>query len=794
MSETDQELSAAAGRAGDVELRSRAVRVRPATRELLVDHEPVPIERRAFDLLVYLMRHPDRVVDKDELLREVWQGRPVSESTVAQAASRVRKALGGEPDDWIATVYGVGYRFTAPVDAAADAPSDPSGPRRGGVRRAGAPLLGVVLVAVLIAVLAAAWVLDRPTAPEELRIAVLPVQNETNNAELDWVRLGVLPLIDRALDEGGVERVQTNQVLSTLSRYPDADDPAAQARVLRLNTRADRVLVPRLFVDDGGYRLEVASADPALRDLDVQLQGDDVAVLAVAAGASLSESLSRWQGSKRARSGLVTDDPFINEAFARGLDARLRGQWEEAARYFDTVLAAAPELLDAKYHLALVTRRLGDWEYTEQLHAELMDAAREGNDPGMLATVQMASGNLAWRLGNKEDAERFYQQALTHFREHGNANYVANALGNLGILAATRAEYDLAEERMQAALEHYRAVGDRFNEATVLKNIGNLQADQGRYADAERTLLDSLEIRQRLELPVQIALTMSVLGDVEMARGWWAQALAHQQRVFETAERHDSPIMAIQALSDISAALRRLGRLEDAVANAADAYARATELGSPTNQAFALLQQGRAELDRGRSSVATELFERSARVYVDIDQPLGATMARIARAEALLEAGRPDDAEAALAEIDNKASGSDIERLDAAFLGARARLAAARGDEERALQLYERAYRSAQELQIPIEIVDTGGHFGRALLDFGAEPDRVSALAESLSDRADPSASALGFLARFHAPTDPERAMTLGERRRALVGEGWTAEDEAWLEALGSGLVESGAP
>jgi len=631
MSETDQELSAAAGRAGDVELRSRAVRVRPATRELLVDHEPVPIERRAFDLLVYLMRHPDRVVDKDELLREVWQGRPVSESTVAQAASRVRKALGGEPDDWIATVYGVGYRFTAPVDAAADAPSDPSGPRRGGVRRAGAPLLGVVLVAVLIAVLAAAWVLDRPTAPEELRIAVLPVQNETNNAELDWVRLGVLPLIDRALDEGGVERVQTNQVLSTLSRYPDADDPAAQARVLRLNTRADRVLVPRLFVDDGGYRLEVASADPALRDLDVQLQGDDVAVLAVAAGASLSESLSRWQGSKRARSGLVTDDPFINEAFARGLDARLRGQWEEAARYFDTVLAAAPELLDAKYHLALVTRRLGDWEYTEQLHAELMDAAREGNDPGMLATVQMASGNLAWRLGNKEDAERFYQQALTHFREHGNANYVANALGNLGILAATRAEYDLAEERMQAALEHYRAVGDGFNEATVLKNIGNLQADQGRYADAERTLLDSLEIRQRLELPVQIALTMSVLGDVEMARGWWAQALAHQQRVFETAERHDSPIMAIQALSDISAALRRLGRLEDAVANAADAYARATELGSPTNQAFALLQQGRAELDRGRSSVATELFERSARVYVDIDQPLGATMARIAR-------------------------------------------------------------------------------------------------------------------------------------------------------------------
>jgi len=70
--------------------------VRPQSRELDVGGELVPIERRAFDVLVYLMRNAERVVDKDELLREVWGGRPVSESTIAQAVRRIRSVLEGE--------------------------------------------------------------------------------------------------------------------------------------------------------------------------------------------------------------------------------------------------------------------------------------------------------------------------------------------------------------------------------------------------------------------------------------------------------------------------------------------------------------------------------------------------------------------------------------------------------------------------------------------------------------------------------------------------------------------------
>jgi DNA-binding winged helix-turn-helix (wHTH) protein len=63
-------------------------------RELRRGAEFVALPPKAFDLLVFLVRHCDRVVSKDDLLREVWDGRIVSESAVTTQTNAVRRALG----------------------------------------------------------------------------------------------------------------------------------------------------------------------------------------------------------------------------------------------------------------------------------------------------------------------------------------------------------------------------------------------------------------------------------------------------------------------------------------------------------------------------------------------------------------------------------------------------------------------------------------------------------------------------------------------------------------------------
>jgi adenylate cyclase len=72
----------------------------------------VPLGARAFDLLVALIEHRDRVVPKRELLDLVWPGLVVEEANLQVQISMLRKQLGAQA---IATVPGRGYRFVAPV-------------------------------------------------------------------------------------------------------------------------------------------------------------------------------------------------------------------------------------------------------------------------------------------------------------------------------------------------------------------------------------------------------------------------------------------------------------------------------------------------------------------------------------------------------------------------------------------------------------------------------------------------------------------------------------------------------
>jgi hypothetical protein len=76
------------------------------TRQLLRDGEAVPVTGKVFDTLAVLVRHPDRVVGKDELMSAVWPDSFVSEDSLLQNISAIRRALGDDSTQpkYIATI------------------------------------------------------------------------------------------------------------------------------------------------------------------------------------------------------------------------------------------------------------------------------------------------------------------------------------------------------------------------------------------------------------------------------------------------------------------------------------------------------------------------------------------------------------------------------------------------------------------------------------------------------------------------------------------------------------------
>src|SRR6476646_6895534 len=99
----------------------------PKKRTLTRAGSPVALTGRAFDVLLFLAQHPNRLVTKEELLRAVWGDTFVEEGNLAQYVSHLRKALGDASEDTrlIVTIARKGYQFTADVTVgdAADPPT-----------------------------------------------------------------------------------------------------------------------------------------------------------------------------------------------------------------------------------------------------------------------------------------------------------------------------------------------------------------------------------------------------------------------------------------------------------------------------------------------------------------------------------------------------------------------------------------------------------------------------------------------------------------------------------------------
>ncbi len=94
--------------------------------EFLRDGQPVAITPKAFDALVLLVRNRHRVVSKDEILKAVWRDAFVSDDSLSQCISSLRRLLADDSAEpqFIATIPRRGYRFIAAVtDASPPAPA-----------------------------------------------------------------------------------------------------------------------------------------------------------------------------------------------------------------------------------------------------------------------------------------------------------------------------------------------------------------------------------------------------------------------------------------------------------------------------------------------------------------------------------------------------------------------------------------------------------------------------------------------------------------------------------------------
>jgi len=77
-----------------------------------LDGQRITLTRKEYDLLALLVRHAGEIIPREALLMRIWgYGADIRTRTLDVHIRRLRKKLGVYADQYIETIFGIGYRF-----------------------------------------------------------------------------------------------------------------------------------------------------------------------------------------------------------------------------------------------------------------------------------------------------------------------------------------------------------------------------------------------------------------------------------------------------------------------------------------------------------------------------------------------------------------------------------------------------------------------------------------------------------------------------------------------------------
>jgi TolB-like protein/Flp pilus assembly protein TadD len=297
--------------------------VRPEERRALEDGVPVALGSRAFDLLMALIEHRDRVMGKDELLALVWPGMVVEENNLTVQVSTLRKLFGAEA---ISTVPGRGYRFTLVPDEAR--PPTPSKTLDSGVDL---------------------------SLPDKPSIAILPFGNISGDPEQEYFADGITEDIITELSRfRSLFVIARNSSFSFKGRSPDVRQVGKELGVRyvlegSVRKATNRVRVTAQLIDAiTGNHLWAEKYDRVLEDIFV-LQEELTRNIVAAVAPQVDEG--ERAKARRSRPANMSAYDLALRASANGHDATMRS--DEGLRERALAEARAAIALDPRCGLAL---------------------------------------------------------------------------------------------------------------------------------------------------------------------------------------------------------------------------------------------------------------------------------------------------------------------------------------------------------------------------------------------------------------------------------------------------------
>lgn len=579
--------------------------VEPEAGTLSRNGDVVRLRPLQMSLLMFLASSAGRVITKEQLFAQVWQGAVVEDGALPRCVSELRRLLGDDAQhpSYIATVPRKGYRLVAAVAMPRTTPS-PASPL---LRRRLVPLVGVGLAALGAILLVAAprrgAVEAPPLTPEVDRrvardaepppgmnapdraagIAVLDFRNLSDDTQHAWLSTALSEMITSELALTAELRVIPAEAVAHARRALSLNEATAASVQSRRRLRS--FLGAERLVYGSFLALEPEATNPQIR-IDLRIEDPQ---------------------AREGFTSLVESGPR-SELFEmiHALGRRLRQRW--------ATTQPLKERVDERSFLprSPSANRL----YLQGLHELRRFRTQRARDLLVRSIAEESDNPLSHRALAEAWSELGYaSKALETARR---ANELSEDLPR-DLRLWIEASYLDASSQWEQAIDVYRALW-LFSPGNVEYGIHLAQAQRSSgKARAALETLETIRTQQGLSEPslaVSIAHCYEHLGDKARALEWAEQAI-HDATELEAdlivAEAHQ-----IQAVS-----LHALGRFDEsiqAIETAISIFARAGDRNS-ANWARTHLAGWMSV--RGDSASAVSLLTEAIDVFVDIGNRKG---------------------------------------------------------------------------------------------------------------------------------------------------------------------------
>jgi TolB-like protein/predicted Ser/Thr protein kinase/Tfp pilus assembly protein PilF len=250
------------------------------------------------------------------------------------------------------------------------------------------------------------------------RILVAPFENNTGDAEIDWLTRGLPEMLTTGLSRSEQLEVIATRHLDDLLALSGQGEAAkldrSTATELARWAGANIVISGSIFKIGERYRIDAQGYDTATGTVSVahKVEGGELLRLVDDLTAGVLRGLSVTPG-KRGKMGMATtssEDAF--RLYVRGKSSLENLMFEDAARQFEDSLEADPEFALGRLRLAMSRLLAGETETAvEELEVAVRQADRMPNQDRLLALglhAIFAENDLESGLGHLDDLARRY--------------------------------------------------------------------------------------------------------------------------------------------------------------------------------------------------------------------------------------------------------------------------------------------------------------------------------------------------------------------------------------------------